>query len=356
MPEPYDSRGVIDRLLVEDDTLKIEGWTASRGAGKQIGFEVSLAGQACSIAKQELCIASPDVLAAFPDLDSSDYCRFMLQVNLPGGLSLSMRDLRVAVEPRFEHGAGKCIYKHMVAPTLPDPPEKFITFIGSGFRDVASEFLDYFVNKGGLKPADNVLDVGCGIGRMAYGLVDYLLPSSKYEGFDIVPELIEWTTAEITSRYQNFCFSHAPIYNSWYNPKGHLTPSQFIFPYPDQDFAFIFLTSVFTHMPGGDIRHYMDEIRRNLRLGGRAVITCFLLNDENRPLIKDGKSKLNLVFPSGDGMIADPDNPDYAIGFDEARFIGWLTERGMSVTETLYGSWCGRSNFVSYQDILVVQG
>lgn len=350
------SHGVIDRLQVEGNTLNIEGWAASRGAGALIGFKASLGGQTCSTTKSELCIDSPDVFAACPDLDSSNRCRFVLHVVLTNGRISDIRDLRVSVEPHFERGTGACIYKRMVAPTLPDPPEKFVTFIGSGFRDVASEFLEHFVDKGGLKPSDNVLDVGCGIGRMAYGLVDYLAPTSKYEGFDIVPELIDWAVAEITPKYPNFHFSHAPIYNSWYNPKGHLTPSQFIFPYPDQEFDFIFLTSVFTHMPGGDIRHYMDEIRRNLKPGGRAVITCFLLNDESNPLIEGGKSKLNLSHPSGDGMIADPDNPDYAIGFDEARFAGWLVERGMNVTETLYGSWCGRSAFVSYQDILIIQG
>ncbi len=355
MAQTHDSRGVLDRLQVEGDTLKIEGWAASRGAGAQTGFEVTMAGQACATIEQELCFNSPDVQAAFPDLDASDRCRFMVRVALPAGLPTPMRDQLVAVEPRFEHGTGKRIW-HMVAPTLPDPPAKFITFIGSGFRGVALEFLEYFVDKGGLKPSDNVLDVGCGVGRMVYGLVNYLAPTSKYEGFDIVPELIDWASAEITSRYPNFRFSQAPIYNSFYNPKGHLTPAQYVFPYPDGEFGFTFLTSVFTHMPGDVIRHYMDEIRRTLKPGGRAVITCFLLNDESRPLIKAGKSNLNLVHPSGDGMIADPGNPDYAIGFDEASFKGWLAERGLNVTETLYGSWCGRIPFVSYQDILIIQG
>lgn len=328
---------------------------ASHGAGKVSGFRTTVSGRTCPVIEQALHISSPDVHAAFPGLDDSDCCRFLLRVALPIGLPSPMRDLLLAVEPEFEQGPGERLL-HMVAPSLPDPPASFITLIGSGFRDVALEFLGHFVEKGGLKPSDNVLDVGCGVGRMAYGLVNYLDSSARYEGFDIVPDLIAWAQQAISIPYSNFQFRQAPIYNSFYNPGGHLKPTEFTFPYQDASFGFVFLTSVFTHMSGDVVRHYMDEIRRVLRPGGRGLITCFLLNDESAALIGSDKCTLGLSHSSGDGKVADPGNPDYAIGFDEAVCKGWLEARGLSVVETLYGSWCGRSDHVSYQDILIVQG
>ena len=47
------------------------------------------------------------------------------------------------------------------------PPTR-LNFVGGGeFKAIGFEFLRYFVDIGELKPTDSVLDMGCGIGRMA---------------------------------------------------------------------------------------------------------------------------------------------------------------------------------------------
>lgn len=349
------SKGVLDRIVISDQTLTIDGWTASQSAGPVTGFHAAVSGTTCTVIEQVLYLPSVDVQKIFPGLDNSDHCRFMLRVALPEGFLSPTQNMLLAIDPSFAQGMGKRLW-YMVVPSLPDPPAAFITLIGSGFRDVALEFLDYFVDKGDLKPTDNVLDVGCGVGRMTYGLVNYLAPSSRYEGFDIIPDLITWAQQEISTRYPNFQFRQAPIYNSFYNPTGHLKPTEFIFPYEDASFEFVFLTSVFTHMSGDAIRHYLREIRRVLKPGGHGLITCFLLNSESIPLIGAGKSSLDLSHPRGDGKVAFPLNPDYAVGFEEGLFKDWLKTQGLSVVDTLYGSWCGRADHVSYQDMLIVQG
>ncbi len=54
------------------------------------------------------------------------------------------------------------------------PPRKKI-FVGDGnFKKIGEEFLWYFIKLGELKPNERVLDVGCGIGRMAAPLTKYL--------------------------------------------------------------------------------------------------------------------------------------------------------------------------------------
>jgi SAM-dependent methyltransferase len=350
------STGHLDHVRVDNQTLTIEGWAASEGAGRAIGLEATVSGKPCRLVEQVLQLPSPDVRKVFPALDDSDHCRFVMRVTLPEGLPSPIRDLFLAVEPSFAQGTGRKSFWHSVASSLPDPPQAHMTLIGDGFREAAFEFLDYFVDKCGLSPTDNVLDVGCGVGRMTYALVTYLESSARYEGFDIIPDLIAWAQQEISARYPNFQFRQAPIYNSFYNPAGHLNPTEFIFPYQDASFEFFLLTSVFTHMPGDAVRHYMHEIRRVLKPGGHGLMTCFLLNRESISLIQGGKSGLDLSHPHGDGMVANPGNPDYAVGFDEELFKGWLKASGLEVVNTLYGSWCGRSDHVSYQDLLIVQG
>ena len=46
--------------------------------------------------------------------------------------------------------------------------------------------------------------------------------------------------------------------------------SEYTFPYEDGEFDVVVLTSVFTHMLPDDVAHYLDEIARVLKPGGRA--------------------------------------------------------------------------------------
>lgn len=118
-----------------------------------------------------------------------------------------------------------------------------------------------------------MLDVGCGSGRMALPLTGYLNSEGRYAGFDISQKAIAWCQEHITSAHPNFQFEVSDIYNSLYNPKGKYQSLDFRFPYPDASFDVVFLTSVFTHMFPPDVEHYLDEISRVLKPGGRCLCT-----------------------------------------------------------------------------------
>ena len=45
---------------------------------------------------------------------------------------------------------------------------------GGNLKEIGKRFLQHFIELGKLKPNDIVLDVGCGIGRMAFPLTKYL--------------------------------------------------------------------------------------------------------------------------------------------------------------------------------------
>ncbi len=128
----------------------------------------------------------------------------------------------------------------------------------------------------GLQPSERILDVGCGVGRIAVSLTTFLDEHALYEGFDPGNEAIAWCQSHITSRFPNFHFRHADLYCPLQNPTCTTQASSFTFPYPDASFDVVLLNSVFTHLFLKDVEWYLSEIARVLKPGGRTYITYFL--------------------------------------------------------------------------------
>lgn len=233
------------------------------------------------------------------------------------------------------------------------PPNRLL-FVGPGdYRKIGEDFLRHFIQLGGLQPGDRVLDVGCGVGRMAVPLTRYL-ETGSYEGFDIVPEGIRWCQKAISSRYPNFRFQLADIFNQAYHPKGRLPAREYSFPYESESFDFVFLTSVFTHMLPADVEHYFEEIARALKEGGRCLITYFLLTPESRRLIQAGRSTLDFRYEFGSYMTTDEQVQEYHVAYQEEFVRAFYAKKGLKIVEPIqYGSWCGRETFLDYQDIVV---
>jgi SAM-dependent methyltransferase len=235
------------------------------------------------------------------------------------------------------------------------PPEE-MDFVGGGdFLAIGEGIVQSAINHAGLQSSDDVLDIGCGIGRVAIPLTQYLDPNARYEGFDIVPSGIEWCQEKIGSRYPNFHFELADIRNSYYNPSGTGRASDFRFPYRDGSFGFAFSTSVFTHMLPADVEHYLAEASRVLRAGGRLLTTFFLLNEESLAGIAAGRAQVVPGHDLGGYRIASPDSPEAVVFYDEPSLTEAIGRQGFVVDPPLmYGSWPGRESG-GFQDALVLR-
>ena len=233
-------------------------------------------------------------------------------------------------------------------------PPRRLQFVGGGdFRAVGQHFLHLFREVGDLRPDERVLDVGCGVGRIAAALTGYLSTKARYEGFDVVPEAIRWCQRAITSRHPNFRFQLADLYNKAYNPRGRQSASSFTFPYGDGEFDFAFLTSVFTHMLPADTDRYLAEIARVLAPGGRCFATFFLLDEEALRLIGEGKSTRPMGHQLGSCRVDNPKVPELAVGYPEAEAAALFAKHGLVIRQpVLHGKWCGRPDAPSYQDII----
>jgi SAM-dependent methyltransferase len=229
------------------------------------------------------------------------------------------------------------------------PPRRLQSWVGAGdYRAIGEEFRRHFVELGGLQPHHDVVDVGCGSGRMAFALKGWL--TGSYEGFDVAPEGILWCQHAISSRHPNFRFQVADVRSERYNPSGAATAGEYRFPYEDAAFDFAFLTSVFTHLPHDAVAHYLRELARVLRPGGRCFATYFLMNDEAISLM-GGHGQFGVDL--GTHLVVDERVPDRAVAYREHHVRQMHERAGLPIEAIHLGSWCGRERYTSVQDIVV---
>jgi SAM-dependent methyltransferase len=229
------------------------------------------------------------------------------------------------------------------------PPRRMSGYVGRGdFRATGEEFLGHFRELGGLRPEDRVLEMGCGIGRMARVLAPVLRPPGSYDGFDVVASGIAWCEQRYRATAAPFRFVHADLRNTAYNPAGALPADAYRFPYDDAAFDLVIATSLFTHLLPGAAEHYLAEAVRVLAPGGR-LLSTWLLFSSRRP-VPAGFAPLTAEDPAV--AVADPAVPEDAVAYDE----GWLTARlgaaGLSLHALAHGTWSGLEGR-SLQDIVV---
>jgi SAM-dependent methyltransferase len=232
-------------------------------------------------------------------------------------------------------------------------PPRRLDFVGhSDFAATGDEFMAHFVELGGLQPGERVLDVGCGIGRMARPLAGYLSSDGSYDGFDVNRDGIGWCRRRYR-RHPNFRFQVADIFNARYNPHGAFRADEYRFPYDDASFDFVLATSVFTHLLEADATHYLTECERVLAPGGRLFATFFLLNDTSRALMAAGDSGLTFLDVDERLAILDESLPEEAVAYDDEWVFETLRGNGLELVGLHPGSWSGREEFISFQDIVV---
>lgn len=238
---------------------------------------------------------------------------------------------------------------------------------------VGEKNFQIMVDAGGLRPDGAVLDIGCGPGRLAARLTRYLDSAGSYEGFDVMPESINWCRRRITPRHPNFRFQLADLHNAQYNPRGRQSASQYRFPYPDAMFDVAVAGSLFTHLQPFEGQRYLDEVARVLKPGARLIGTWFLINAEAEDLLARGMARRPGVYPDtgpplrfcyeladergGRFRAEEREVPEHRIAVYEEDVTEQHGRAGLRIVEIRFGRWPGRDVAAQAlgQDIIVAE-
>lgn len=217
---------------------------------------------------------------------------------------------------------------------------------------------------GGITPKSKVLEIGCGLGRIAFPLRYILTSAGSYDGFEICQEKVNFLEQTFHQTYPNFRFIWANLHNTFYNPAGQINAQDYRFPYEDNHFDLVFAASVFTHLLPNVAAHYFQETSRVLKPSGKAVFSFFLLDYYRRGQPRPG----GFAYPIfncdysydsyGDEFaIAEPNNPEFITAYRRDLIQRFADQAGLKLAQDpIPGFWSGTvENWVGTQDLIVLQ-
>lgn len=210
-----------------------------------------------------------------------------------------------------------------------------------------------------LRPSDRVLEVGCGIGRDAIPLTEFIT-SGSYVGVDVIAPSIAWLAGNIGDQFDNFRFAHLDISDDLHNPNGTLQTLDVALPAEDSSVDKIFLFSVFTHMFRTEIVHYLKEFERILAPGGMVYATAFIVDDAILAKARETNLtpwQLRFEHEIEPGvLINDPASKRGAVAFHNDLFDKMMQQSGLRVVRYLNGAWSGFHEQVDDgQDVVLLQ-
>lgn len=220
------------------------------------------------------------------------------------------------------------------------------------------EYLAYLTIVAGLQREDAVLELGCGHGRTARGLLSYLRSPGRYVGVDVSKFRIDDASARITARWGNFQFVHADVRSADQNPQGGSDAASYRFPFDDGSFDVVYAASLFTHLLPDEAQNYLAEARRVLKPNGRCLFSLFLLDHYRGPgTTISPLYEFEHPYQGHQGVaVRDPLHPHVVIGYNLEEFSRLAAAAGLQVRQVLPGLWTESPGLaVNEQDLLLLE-
>ena len=232
---------------------------------------------------------------------------------------------------------------------IPVPPESR-NFVGGNFCD-SEKFLAHAclqldaMRRFGIMPTHSVLELGCGIGRLATILTQYLDATGYYLGVDINLGGIAWCHENIHQRYGNFDFVVVNAKNDHYRHAHEYGQQEFTnaeIPIPaGRTFDFVTAYSLFTHLQWEETQRYFAVVTALMKPGAVFLSTWFLIDDEARKATAEGKPlfTFNLSTSGPVHLLAESPHYSRAIACEEKSVLELAAQHSLTVVDVIKSPW-----------------
>ncbi len=210
----------------------------------------------------------------------------------------------------------------------------------------------------------DVLDIGCGTGLLGIAAEPFIRKGS-YQGIDVNRTDIDFCSSHF--KMDNYQFSHIDLVN----PSYAQMQNQNLIPWEIKDRSKDLVTalSVWTHLREDHGRYYFQEIDRVLKVGGKAIITMFYLDDRYDDSLATRQNAQGRFHSTNqslwvfDQKAYESDHwytprwtkyPEEAIGIKPAGLQKMSKDTGLKKIEYYPGNWKEQPGLY-FQDILIFE-
>ncbi len=145
----------------------------------------------------------------------------------------------------------KDVYIHNIFSTVAPHLDLLTSSFSFGFDHIWRKLA---VSRSGIRKGDQVLDVCCGTGKLAFLLSKRVGPGGSVKGTDYCEEMLELAKVKQGSRYKNVSFSFSDAKN---------------ISFPDNSFDAVTVAFGIRNIPDTDVA--LREFRRVLKPGGKFI-------------------------------------------------------------------------------------
>jgi SAM-dependent methyltransferase len=184
-------------------------------------------------------------------------------------------------------------------------------------------------------------------------LTRFLNKKGTYDGFDIVKKEIDWCNKHISPKYPNFSFRFTGSFVTLNNTSHKTNAENFVFPFDDERFDFVFFNSVFTHIMPAEVEQYINETGRVMKSGATSLMFFYIVNCESEDLMIKRPTQMNFPYNKGFYRLRSLQSENQHIAYDEEWLLEKLSAAGLKMESIKYGQWCGRANYLDYQDLIL---
>ena len=185
---------------------------------------------------------------------------------------------------------------------------------------------DRVVSLLGYDPHQLLVDIGCGQGRLAIGLVRRF-PLGRYLGLDVARRSIDWCREAIEARFPSYQFRHLDVVNARYNPAGKPLRPGFRLPVASYTADVVYMWGLVTNMEPEHLPVYAAETSRMLRNGGKVFVTANV--EEGVPPVTINPEHYTPYPCRG---------PLHTVRYEKQYFLDLFASVGLSLNGLLYHS------------------